>query len=111
MMIIHGAWVKEQVAGATPCLFLWGETSESSSGAVPPQRLRRSLADLSQELVYLGVQSDMTVFFPSENPLGKVSGFYFSPVCISLEKDHLTGHIRPPSRPEKAILPDVKATY
>jgi len=29
-------------------------------------------------------------------------------VYISLEKDHLTGHIRPPSRPETAILPDVK---
>jgi len=32
-------------------------------------------------------------------------------LCISLKKDHLTGHNRPPSRPEKAILADVKATY
>lgn len=107
MMIIHGAWVKEQVAGATPCLFLWGETSESSSGAVPPQRLRRSLADLSQELVYLGVQSDMTVFFPSENPLGKVSGFYFSPV----EAKSVFQRLRFPADSQAVVMPGEDYAY
>ena len=106
-MIIHGAWVKEQVAGATPCLFLWGETSESSSGAVPPQRLRRSLADLSQELVYLGVQSDMTVFFPSENPLGKVSGFYFSPV----EAKSVFQRLRFPADSQAVVMPGEDYAY
>lgn len=79
-MIIHGAWVKEQVAGAIPCLFLWGETRESSPETVPAQQLRRSLAELSRELAYLGIQSDMTAFLPLKNQLWKVSGFYFSPM-------------------------------
>ena len=37
--------------------------------------------------------------------------FTVPPVCISLKIDHLTGNIRPPSRPGKVILASVKATY
>ena len=38
-------------------------------------------------------------------------GAIIDTLCISLKIDHLTGNIRPPSRPGKVILASVKATY
>ena len=105
-MIIHGAWVKEQVAGAIPCLFLWGETRESSPGTVPAQQLRRSLAELSQELAYLGIQADMTVTECQLQPW-KVSGFYFSPV----EAKSVFQRLRFPADSQVAVMPGEDYAY
>ena len=110
-MVIHGAWLKEQVAGEIPCLFLWGETPGSSPGAVPAQRLRRSMAELSQELAYLGIQAEMTVFLPSENEVEsaawKVSGFYFPPA----EANSVFQRLRFPADSQAVVMPGEDYAY
>jgi hypothetical protein len=37
--------------------------------------------------------------------------YIISKVCISIKEDHATGHFRPPSRPNKTIFADVKASH
>lgn len=80
-MLLHGAWLKEQALGASPCLFLWGE----SPGAVPVEGLRRALTDICGELAHLGLWTETVAFLPAivaadQTPQPcKLTGLYFPP--------------------------------
>jgi hypothetical protein len=83
-LILRGAWLKEQLVGAKPCLFLWAKAPGRPSGeAAPPKLLRRALTGLNRDLAFMGLLMDAVVFLPAGAVQAlqpyKIAGLYFPP--------------------------------
>jgi len=113
MMVLHGAWLKEQVPGARPCLFLWGELPGLAPGAVSAQSLRRQLAEVNRAFAYMGLLTEAVAFFPpvdhAEEPWQgrKIPGLYLPPE----EAGSVFGLLRAAWRVQSALTPDGDYVY
>ena len=83
--MLHGAWLKEQVPGASPCLFLWGASPGLPPGAMSAEGLRRELTKLGSEWAHLGLWTETVAFLPATEaadrnlPGCKLTGLYCPP--------------------------------